>query len=172
MQKLQWAAKKWWFWIGLLVLVAAVWWFWGYFAWLTNQAPSRDENARARAGWLKMQAAEAALEAQYRMDTYGGATPEETLRLFVEALEKKDFELASKYFAVEKREDFLSEIQDSEKGGFLNKYIQILNYRHVVSVSEDKSGADIDFFDNRNVQIHFGQMAINPFTGKWKILDL
>jgi len=164
--------KRWWFWVGLLVLVVAVWWFWGYFSWLINQAPSRDENARARAGWLKMQTEDAALEAQYRADNYGGATPEETLRLFVEALEKRDFELASKYFVVEEQANLLLEIRDSEKGGFLDKYIEILNYRHVVSVSEDKRGADIDFFDNQNKQIHFGQMAINPFTDKWKILEL
>ncbi|MEK7099881.1 MAG: hypothetical protein AAB883_01955 [Patescibacteria group bacterium] len=164
--------KRWWFWVGVVILAVAVWWFWGYFSWLIGQAPVRDENARARAGWLQMQAEEAALEAQYRADTYGGTTPEETLRLFVEALEKKDFELASKYFVVENREDFLSEIQDSEKGGFLGKYIEILNYRYVVSISEDKSGADIDFFDSQNKQIHFGQLAINPFTKKWKILEL
>lgn len=34
----------------------------------------------------------------FRNDTYGGATPEETLRLFVDALKAGDVELASKYF--------------------------------------------------------------------------
>lgn len=37
-------------------------------------------------------------ERQYREDTYGGATPEETLRLFIDALQKGDTELAAKYF--------------------------------------------------------------------------
>ncbi|MBI4130673.1 hypothetical protein HY468_05120, partial [Candidatus Roizmanbacteria bacterium] len=38
------------------------------------------------------------LEDEYRNDTYGGATPEETLALFIAALEAGDIELASKYF--------------------------------------------------------------------------
>ncbi len=35
-----------------------------------------------------------------RQDTYGGKTPEETLKLFVEALKKEDIELAAKYFSL------------------------------------------------------------------------
>ncbi|MEX0934135.1 MAG: hypothetical protein WD003_02700, partial [Candidatus Paceibacterota bacterium] len=38
------------------------------------------------------------LEEQYKNDTFGGETPEETLELFIAALEAEDIELASKYF--------------------------------------------------------------------------
>lgn len=38
-------------------------------------------------------------------DTYGGATPQETLRMYIEAVEAGDYELASKYFVEEKREE-------------------------------------------------------------------
>ena len=31
-------------------------------------------------------------------DTYGGKTPQETLRMYIDAVEKGDYELASKYF--------------------------------------------------------------------------
>ncbi len=37
-------------------------------------------------------------------DTYGGKTPQETLRMYVEAVEAGDYELASKYFVEENRE--------------------------------------------------------------------
>lgn len=172
MQNLRWAMRRWWFWVGVVILIPFVWYVWGYASWWIAGADSRAENMQAYKGWLAMEAESAALEAQYRADTYGGTTPEETLRLFIEALEKKDYILASKYFLVEERASFLSEIRDSDKNGFSDEYIEVLNYRHVVSVSEDKTGADIDFLDSQNKQVHFGQMTINPFTDKWKISRL
>ena len=164
--------RKWWFWLGLAVLIIGVWYVWGYASWWLAGADSRAENRSAYLGWLKMEADSKTLEAQYRADKYGGATPKETLRLFIEALEKKDYELAAKYFVVEERSSFLSAIRDSDRNGFLDEYIGVLNYRHAISVSEDKTGADIDFFDSQNKQAHFGQMTINPFTDKWKISKL
>lgn len=38
-------------------------------------------------------------------DTYGGKTPQETLRMYIDAVEKGDYELASKYFIEDKREE-------------------------------------------------------------------
>jgi hypothetical protein len=38
---------------------------------------------------------------ELREDIYGGETPEETLKMFVEALRQEDVELASKYFFVD-----------------------------------------------------------------------
>jgi len=43
------------------------------------------------------------LQKQYAEDTFGGDTPEETLRLFVEALKKRDTDLAAKYFVLDKQ---------------------------------------------------------------------
>src|SRR3989338_7586036 len=34
-------------------------------------------------------------------DTYGGKTPQETLRMYIEAVEKGNYELASRYFIEE-----------------------------------------------------------------------
>ncbi len=52
------------------------------------------------------------LHKKYENDHYGGKTPEETLALFIEALKKKDYKLASKYYVAEKwveKEKFLNE---------------------------------------------------------------
>src|SRR3989344_4599780 len=57
----------------------------------------------------------AELERQYREDTYGGKTPEETLQLFIDALKAGDIELASKYFVVEEREKTKKTLQDEFK---------------------------------------------------------
>lgn len=45
-------------------------------------------------------------------DTYGGKTPEETLNMYIDAVEKGDYELASKYL--------IEENQEKELKGLLN----------------------------------------------------
>ncbi|MBI1975090.1 MAG: hypothetical protein HYS57_01870 [Parcubacteria group bacterium] len=55
-------------------------------------------------------------------DTYGGKTPEETYQLFLQALEKQDIELASKYFVREKQGEIqqrLTKIKDNGKWQFM-----------------------------------------------------
>ena len=44
------------------------------------------------------------LRKQVAEDPYGGDTPEETLRLFIEALKQGDTELAAKYFVLEEQD--------------------------------------------------------------------
>ncbi|MDP3726639.1 MAG: hypothetical protein Q8R36_05635, partial [bacterium] len=44
------------------------------------------------------------LKQQYEQDIYGGDTPEETLKLFIDALKKEDIDLAAKYFVLDKQE--------------------------------------------------------------------
>lgn len=49
-------------------------------------------------------------------DTYGGKTPQETLQMYIDAVEKGDFELASKYFIGEKQEKELASLRGSDPG--------------------------------------------------------
>ena len=46
-------------------------------------------------------------------DTYGGSTPQETLQMYIDAVEKGDYELASKYFIESKRASELAMLQNS-----------------------------------------------------------
>lgn len=55
--------------------------------------------------------------AAHRADEYGGTTPQETMALFVKALEKGDMRLASKYFILENQEEILSELEAGKKAG-------------------------------------------------------
>ena len=57
------------------------------------------------------------LKEAYRQDTYGTATPEGTLKLFIEAFEKGDADLASKYFVIEKQEEYRDKIESWIKLG-------------------------------------------------------
>lgn len=54
-------------------------------------------------------------EAKIANDTYGGKTPQETLALFITAVEEGDYELASKYFVVEKQGEELKSLRESER---------------------------------------------------------
>ncbi len=59
-----------------------------------------------------------ALEKLYADDTMGGKTPEETLALFLEAVKKEDFDLASQYAIFDLRQEVhksLNEIKDNNK---------------------------------------------------------
>lgn len=59
----------------------------------------------------------AELKALQEADTFGGKTPYETLEMYISAVEKGDFQLASKYFVIEKQEEYLSFFRrlDNEK---------------------------------------------------------
>lgn len=51
-------------------------------------------------------------EAIKTADTIGGKTPQETLRMFISAVEAGDYELASKYFVVEEQEKWKKELNE------------------------------------------------------------
>src|SRR3989344_1874052 len=158
--------KRWEFWIGVLVLIIGTIFTRNYLEWVGDQAVVRMQNILAREEWQRMEAESGNLEAAYRADAYGGATPEETLRLFVEALEKEDYVLASKYFVVEKQNEILKQLQTSD---VLNDYLKILASSKKGFPYQNKKQYEILFYDSNGKQIHIEQFVLNEFTGKWKI---
>jgi len=102
-------------------------------------------------------------------DTYGGETPEETLELFISALEKGDVELASKYFVLDKQEEihgYLAELRDSN--GLKNAIVDA----HTLKLT--KNNGDRVFFtiaDENNI-VEVQLVMIRGLNGKWKILEL
>jgi hypothetical protein len=60
-------------------------------------------------------------------DTYGGKTPAETLQMYIEAVEKGDYELASKYFIEGNRKrEYERLISVKNNGGDFKEYVSIL----------------------------------------------
>ena len=51
----------------------------------------------------------------YEEDNIGGNTPEETVDLFIEALKKGDYDLASKYFVVDEQEKWKKMFNEATK---------------------------------------------------------
>ena len=55
------------------------------------------------------------LEQKYLDDTYGGQTPEETLELFISAIEAGDLNLAAKYFVLDEQEKWRENLNRIEE---------------------------------------------------------
>jgi hypothetical protein len=110
------------------------------------------------------------LERQYMEDTIGGATPEETLSMFISALKTGDVDLASKYFILEDQEEWRENLLDIKEGGAVDVMVRDL--------STAKRGKDLG--DDSTIF-----SVVNPLNevvaminivrlpnGIWKILDL
>lgn len=94
-------------WFAGIVIVAVVGlWVLGDYQW--------KQGIKAFEEWVEStKQAAADFEARKAADTYGGATPQETLRLYIEAVERGDYELASKYFVLDRWESELDKLQNS-----------------------------------------------------------
>lgn len=113
------------------------------------------------------------LEEQYKNDTYGGNTPEETLNLFIAALKKGDTDLASKYFVVEKQGEWKGKLEETRKNSNLESFIILLQNVNLSSggkISED-SYQFSETIDNKSIPWVIS-LTKNTFTNKWKIVDL
>ncbi len=106
--------------------------------------------------------------AEQLADTYGGKTPQETLQMYISAVEKGDYELASKYFTLENREKELKSFHDAQNvsGEKISKYLSILNDSLKIG---GKYSEDQKYFSfNGTVLI---RMILYP-NGMWKIIEI
>jgi len=84
--------------------------------WFLN--PQMRQARKLKNGWSSFNKAITAEKQKYAADAYGGTIPEETYRLFLDALKKQDIDLASKYFILEKQEEYktlLNQIKNSDQ---------------------------------------------------------
>mgnify|MGYP001577108415 CR=1 FL=1 len=98
-------------------------------------------------------------------DTVGGKTPQETLRMYIEAVEKGDYELASKYFVIEKQEEEAVSLKRAGRE-FIREYLLLLNqaFKNQGNYTADASYFSID----KPILV---RMAKYP-GGTWKILEI
>lgn len=99
-------------------------------------------------------------------DTYGGKTPTATLKLYIAAVEKGDYELASKYFVEEKQEEWKNNLSKADSAGKLENLLSPLKNIDMESgyYSSDKRIYSVD----KPIFIEF---TLNP-NGVWKILQI
>lgn len=111
------------------------------------------------------------LKEQYKHDTYGGETPEETLALFIEALENGDVELASKYFVVEIQEEMKEELKIGKGNDVLGLIVEDLKKEKRSFALSDIEHRFRTVDDNGVAEFSF-DLILNTQTGKWKIDEL
>ena len=110
------------------------------------------------------------MERAYREDIYGGATPEETLQLFTDALKAGDTELAAKYFVVEKqveRKEILENWEIKDRLEIIAKSLE--HYGDTAYPLDNTAQMDVVAEGNVGITVFFIK---NPQTNKWKIESL
>ncbi|OGI57609.1 hypothetical protein A3B85_03070 [Candidatus Nomurabacteria bacterium RIFCSPHIGHO2_02_FULL_37_13] len=99
-------------------------------------------------------------------DKIGGKTPQETLDLFIQAVENGDYELASKYFVVEKQEKWEKDLEEVGIAKKLNTLLDPL--KKVIYSNKGYS------FDKKEYNIHnpiLVSFILYP-SGNWKIEEI
>src|SRR3989338_3326619 len=116
----------------ILVVLAVVWLLPGYKSWQIQRAYDK-------------------VEEPYYTDTYGGATPEETYDLFIDALKDGDIELASKYFVIEKQDDWRETLNKFKDNDALGQFILELKSINKIWKKSEKSDKTTVSFTYPNV---------------------
>lgn len=102
--------------------------------------------------WRAARALQNQLEELYRNDKYGGKTPEETFDMFIAALEGGDVELASKYFVIEKRENWRKTLEEYKKEGLISNF--------VVELKDTKNGWEKNQTGDQNVVEFYSSIKV------------
>lgn len=102
----------------------------------------------------------------YKEDFFGGDTPEETIDLFIEALKKGDYELASKYFEINKQKN----IKDRFKNLDVVKIIDELTNAKKIWRKEVYPNDSVQFWYNINENDSSREINLaKNSNNKWKI---
>lgn len=110
------------------------------------------------------------IKKEYAEDPYGGDTPEETLRLFIDALKQGDTDLAAKYFVLDKQEQWREDLSQIQEKGLLDEMVRDLEReKERKDIGDDKSNVYI--YNNENI-LAINITLIKNQGGKWKLQDL
>lgn len=108
-------------------------------------------------------------EKELAKDTIGGNTPQETLEMFITAVEAGDYELASKYFVVEKQKEELRSLYESPKEN-INKVLVLL-----LGVLDRIKNEKLSDIDNDGIFIVSDPILVSFIkypSGNWKINEI
>jgi hypothetical protein len=159
--------------IAIVIAVIAV-----YLLWANLLSPEAREQRDLEKKYDQFFQAISDGEEKQKQDIYGGKTPQETVNLFIEALEKDDLELASKYFSltVEGNVDpkWINALQKAKEEGKIAPIVEALK----ISVENKEASINPEthaIFETRNTQnelvIDIG-LSLNKFSSLWKIVGI
>jgi hypothetical protein len=157
--------------IGIVILLVLLW-----FVYMVFFSPEARYEFAAQKSYEQAMKSINAYEEAMRNDTYGGKTPEETLNMFIAALEKEDLELASKYFLL--REDgtsnpqWLEGMKKMKEQDGLRVIIENLQEAKITEKNENLKTAWFSIFDKKGIIIKEILLKFNEYSGVWKIENL
>ncbi len=122
-------------------------------------------------GHKEFEAYKKKIEQMLESDPYGGKTPEETLKLFVEALKAKDYKLASRYYVPWKwewaEEDVRDWIENHPDG--LKLFLNTYDNGYIERDTSYVVGLALEIYENDESLPYIIKMIQNEKTGLWKI---
>ena len=118
------------------------------------------------------------IQQKLREDTYGGKTPEETIAMFADALERGDVDLAVKYVyesegvksSIGRREEFKNAILKAQEEGKISSIVNALRNMKESAGGIKNLSAFFEYKDNTNE--YYLSLFFNDFSEVWKIENL
>lgn len=157
-------------WFVVIVIVA------GVALWVVDYFSPEARYARmAREGQEQYENLVKLYQDELRADVYGGKTPEETLRMFVEALRSGDVELASKYFFVDAsgdRSKWIDFLNGAKEAGQLNQMANDIESDARPLETSDSNDYAFALFNKDGTVGVLIDMKFNEFAEIWKIESL
>ena len=163
--------------LGIMVIAGA-----GFFVWNKYFSPQAKLERQTQENYQKYLNWQTNYEKAMKEDTYGGKTPEETLKMFIEALKKEDIGLASKYFVLEtdtespdyltrkKWENYLQEISNKNLLQQMANDIE-KDVKPLTKALNNKEFSYALFNEDGTVGISI-DLKFNEYSGVWKIESL
>ena len=145
--------------VAIFVLAGVIWW--------TNLIPILNHRYQV----YKVLSGVENLKQAYREDTYGGATPEETLAMFIEAFKAGDLDLASKYFVIEKQAEYLAKMQNWVKLGKVEEIVGLLEQAKWSGNSKTNQDQMDVWGEERESQLSIF-FIWNEYSKKWKLNNM
>lgn len=160
------------FWFGIFILLILLV-LGGYF--LKNSFKGKENQESLEEKYKKVEGINSSYEEKLKADFYGGKTPEETLGLFIKALEKEDVDEAGKYFLIDMKNS-----QETWKAALLkareNKKIsEIVSVLKKAEYEKNSSSDDTAWFSVKNekgLAEYSIVLKLNKYTGVWKIQEM
>src|SRR3989344_8490863 len=151
-KKLIWAGVV----LAALILAVIGWQYWQY-----TQSPY----------YQQMKAVKAIEKDLKEQDKWGGKTPEETVRLFTEAVKNGDFDLASRYGVSSLQSEIKNTLNDYKNSEYWDDYLVWLENLKKNTDSNQNFGPDsitYESFDAKGRRVVFISLAKSD-GGTWKI---
>lgn len=103
-----------------------------------------------------------------KADIFGGKTPQETLNLYIKAVEKGDYELASKYLVIEKQENEIQQLNALKEKNNLVSFIALMKQ---ASMDGDIESNEARMKSKTETSYYFINFYKYP-NGIWKIVEI